>query len=479
MMPPTTTQKSISREFSDGNKALAAAQGFEFLPSDYITPRAVCISRNYFFLNPVMKIYRKKFQGGFTIMHKTVVRNQAYRVASFTTVQRHNERENDEYFNGDVELERAKFNVHFCQYFNANGERETYHQTFSRLLDEGKIVKRGTKPDAKLFCELVYDINTSYFDERGGYEFAKKYFAEAYRQAVKEIGSEDYIISAVLHADEKNSRLSEQLGRSVYHYHLHVVYVPVVQKEILWSKRTKDKSLVGKVKEVIPQISQAKKWPLRQRGEHDGKTVTLNSYSFLQDRYYEHMKAAGFDGFERGERGSTTEHLEVLDYKIKQDTLHAEALAAKILAQENVAAENEKRISAQEKKIKSMKGKVLTAKQIEKIPVKISRPMLGGDDTVTMQKNDWEKVKKIALTQAQTDAQFQTAVSENAALKKEYKKLREKVTELEHSNKEKFIERATKDAELYNLKNDVAKIPQEVWNTYTKTQQKSHQQEVR
>jgi hypothetical protein len=293
-------------------------------------------------------------------MHKTVVRNQAYRVASFTTVQRHNERENDEYFNGDVELERAKFNVHFCQHFNASGQRETYHQTFSRLLDEGKIVKRGTKSDAKLFCELVYDINTSYFDERGGYEFAKKYFAEAYQQAVKEIGSEDYIISAVLHADEKNSRLSEQLGRSVYHYHLHVVYVPVVQKEILWSKRTKDKSLVGKVKEVIPQISQAKKWPLRQRGEHDGKTVTLNSYSFLQDRYYEHMKAAGFDGFERGERGSTTEHLEVLDYKIKQDTLHAEALAAKILAQENVAAENEKRISAQEKKIKSMKALLFT-----------------------------------------------------------------------------------------------------------------------
>jgi hypothetical protein len=63
---------------------------------------------------------------------------------------------------------------------------------------------------------------------------------------------------------------------------LHVVYVPVVQKEILWSKRTKDKSLVGKIKEVIPQISHSKKWAMRVPVERDGKTIVLNSYSLLQ-----------------------------------------------------------------------------------------------------------------------------------------------------------------------------------------------------
>ena len=115
--------------------------------------------------------------------HKTVVRNKAYQTKSFTTVERHNERKNEEYFNGDVELERAKLNVHFKRNFRDDGTVETYQETFNRLLAEKKIVKHGTKPDAKLFCELVYDINTTYFDERGGYEFAKKYFDEAYRQA--------------------------------------------------------------------------------------------------------------------------------------------------------------------------------------------------------------------------------------------------------------------------------------------------------
>jgi len=53
--------------------------------------------------------------------------------------------------------------------------------------------------------------------------------------------------------------------------------------------------------------------------ERNGKTIIVNSYSLLQDRFYEHMRAAGFDGFERGERSSTKEHLDVLDYKIQQD----------------------------------------------------------------------------------------------------------------------------------------------------------------
>jgi uncharacterized coiled-coil DUF342 family protein len=280
--------------------------------------------------------------------HKSVVRNQACQVSSFSVRERHNERKNDEYYNGDVQLDRAHLNVHFRRCFKEDGSPETYHETFNRLLAEGKIVKHGTKADAKLFCEMVFDINTTYFDERGGYEYAKSFFEEAYRLAVKEAGSEDYIISAVMHADERNARLSEQLGRDVYHYHLHVVYVPVVEKKLYFRKNNKNPELAGKLKEVIPQISQANKWPLRVPIERDGKTYTVNSYSLLQDRYHDHMRAAGYDGFERGERGSTTEHLEVLEYKIKQDTANAKDLAADIKQKEKQIAKLDGQIAVKD-----------------------------------------------------------------------------------------------------------------------------------
>ncbi len=174
---------------------------------------------------------------------------------------------------------------------------------------------------------MVFDVNTSYFEQHGSFEYAKDFFAEAYKMAVQEVGGEQYILSAVMHADERNKSLSEELNRDVYHYHLHVVYIPVVEKEIRWTKRCKDKALVGTVKEVIHQVSHSKKWAsvkaLDENGEpirtEDGKAVLIPSYSLLQDRFFDHMKNAGFKDFERGIRGSTTQHLSVLDYKIQQD----------------------------------------------------------------------------------------------------------------------------------------------------------------
>ena len=73
----------------------------------------------------------------------------------------------------------------------------------------------------------------------------------AYKSAIEIVDGEQYILSAVMHADERNRAMSDALGKDVYHYHLHVVYIPVVEKQILWSKRCKDKSLVGTVKEII------------------------------------------------------------------------------------------------------------------------------------------------------------------------------------------------------------------------------------
>lgn len=54
------------------------------------------------------------------------------------------------------------------------------------------------------FCELIFDVNSAYFYNHGGYEFAKQFYADAYEAAVKIIGSEQYILSAVMHADERN-----------------------------------------------------------------------------------------------------------------------------------------------------------------------------------------------------------------------------------------------------------------------------------
>lgn len=173
--------------------------------------------------------------------------------------------------------------------------------------------------------------------------------------AVQEVGGEQYILSAVMHADERNKSLSEELGRDVYHYHLHVVYIPVMDKEIRWTKRCKDEALVGTVKEVIHQVSHSKKWAsvkaLDENGEpirtEDGKAVLIPSYSLLQDRFFEHMRYAGFKDFERGVRGSTTQHLSVLDYKLQQDNAKLTRIEQEVEAQQKELATVSKQLTVE------------------------------------------------------------------------------------------------------------------------------------
>jgi len=158
---------------------------------------------------------------------RTVARNQDLETpADVAKVQEHNEREKDSYSNQDIVPERTSLNVHF------KAPTDDYVKMFEQMEQDGVISTRGLKPDAVKYGELVFDVNSAYFYNHGGYEFAKQFYADAYKAAAEIVGGEQYILSAVMHADERNRAMSEALGEDVYHYHLHVVYIPVVEKQM-------------------------------------------------------------------------------------------------------------------------------------------------------------------------------------------------------------------------------------------------------
>lgn len=339
---------------------------------------------------------------------RSVVRNEAYRKTAVGIRERHNERKNQEYSNPDIVKDRSYLNIHFK---NCDG---SYADTFDRMLVDGTISTRGLQPDAKVIDELIFDVNTAYFDRNGGYEYAKNFFSEAYRLAVKEAGGEQYILSAVMHADERNRALSEQLGRDVFHYHMHVVYIPIVDKEIKWSKRCKDPALVGTTKEIIKQVSHSKKWPkLKQLDKNgrpvlsrNGKTVLVNSYSLLQDRFFEHMRAAGYTDFERGERGSTAEHLDVLDYKIQQEEARADALNQSV-------EKKQAQLSGLQEKISVTKQTVATFSEISGM----TKKTIGGN--VQLSPADWKTVFGLAKKGVTAESEITDLKKELAATRKD------------------------------------------------------------
>ena len=378
-------------------------------------------------------------------IHRTVARNQDLETpADVAKVQEHNEREKDSYSNQDIVPERTALNVHF------KSPTDDYVKMFEQMEQDGVISTRGLKPDAIKYGELVFDVNSAYFYNYGGYEFAKQFYADAYKAAVEIVGGEQYILSAVMHADERNRAMSEALGEEVYHYHLHVVYIPVVEKQILWSKRCKDEALRGTVKEVITQVSRSKKWESKPVLGEDGnpmlnakgKKILKSSYSVLQDDFFNFMRNAGYTDVERGERGSTEEHLTVTQFKVQAEQQRLEAVTGQVAqaerSLENAKAATEKqkkKLEALQKETKTAKTVALTVQDIEAMGKKAT---FGNNITLTPDEcrtlKDYavssfaEKAEKIKYKQKfeQAEKSAKTWKQRYDALHEQYQELKKK-----------------------------------------------------
>ena len=120
----------------------------------------------------------------------------------------------------DIDTTQTYRNIHF------KAPTGSYAAMFDQMIADGIISTRGLKADAVKYGELIFDVNSAYFHNHGGYEYAKQFYTDAYKAAVEIVGGEQYILSAVMHADERNRDMSGALGQDVDHYHLHVVYIP-------------------------------------------------------------------------------------------------------------------------------------------------------------------------------------------------------------------------------------------------------------
>ena len=333
---------------------------------------------------------------------RTVARNQDIETADdLAKVQEHNEREKDSYSNQDIVPERSSLNIHFKE------PTAGYEEMFTQMEQDKVISTRGLKADAVKYGELVFDVNSAYFYNHGGYEFAKQFYADAYKAAVEIVGGEQYILSAVMHADERNRAMSEALGEDVYHYHLHVVYIPVVEKQILWSKRCKDESLRGTVKETITQVSRSKKWESKPVLNEDGspmlngkgKKILKSSYSVLQDDFFNFMRNVGYTDVERGERGSTEEHLTVTQFKVQAERQRLEAVTGQVAQAEQsledtkvATAKQKKKLEALQKETKAARAIALTVQDIEAMGKKATF-----GNNITLTPDECDTLKRYAV----------------------------------------------------------------------------------
>ncbi len=190
---------------------------------------------------------------------RTTVRNVNLSETKIANTQRHNEREKDSYRNEDIVPERTAYNIH---YKTPTG---SYSEMFAQMEASKTISTRGLKEDADHYGELIFDVNSVYFHNHGGYEFAKKFYADAYKAAIEIVGGEQYILSAVMHADERNRAMSEALGKSAANKY-------VLQEK----KESKLQKALDAAKKMITDLTEELKTVKAELAQHKSITGKLN-----------------------------------------------------------------------------------------------------------------------------------------------------------------------------------------------------------
>ena len=191
-------------------------------------------------------------------------------------VERHNERRNKNYSNKDIDPSRTYMNYHLKE-----PREDSYEKEFYRIKQEydlkGNLRLTGKKQSTVL-CEFMITSDKQFFD-RLGEERTRNFFRDAYRFVMHMVGGEQFVVSAVVHMDEKTP-------------HMHVTFIPTV---------------AGKDRKGTPcrRVNASEFWKGR------------DSYSRLQDEYYSWITSCGYT-LERGTKGSTAEHLSVEEYKVKK-----------------------------------------------------------------------------------------------------------------------------------------------------------------
>ncbi len=114
-----------------------------------------------------------------------------------------------------------------------------------------------------------------------------------------------------------------------------------------------------------------------------GKPVLRKSYSILQDDFYNAMQDAGYTDLERGERGSSEEHLTVTQFKVKREQERLNTLTER-------TEEKAQEAAALEKKLQHIQRQQADVNAVEQIEAK---PAMLSTTKVTLERREYEALK--------------------------------------------------------------------------------------
>ena len=271
-----------------------------------------------------------------------------YKSGNVFGLQKHNQRENENYSNMDIDKARTPLNYDLINNGNIN-----YLKTVKTIIEENRASQRAIRKDATVYCECIISSDSAFF-EKLTEDRQKEFFKNSLDYLKDKIG-EEFIISANVHLDETTP-------------HMHVGFVPMIENS-LSAKKLIDRKFLREVQDQLPA----------------------------------HLKNLGFD-IQRGVEGSKRKHKDTKEFKKELDR-ELEKKYKDINNIEIYKAELEHKIEQLESKLnlktmeydevtKILSKNSLVMYQIQEMKVE---PIMFSSDKVKIDKEDFKKLKDSAL----------------------------------------------------------------------------------
>lgn len=288
-------------------------------------------------------------------MSYAVCRMQKMKSHDLKGIQFHNQRERESKTNPDIDKDKSNENFDFI-----NDENIDYNERVKEIIDSQKTGTRKTRKDAVLVNELLVTSGREFFEGLDPAE-QKRFFEESFKLFSERYGEQN-IAYATVHNDEKTP-------------HLHIGVVPM------------------------------------RDGKLQGKNVfNRQELLWIQSKFPEHMQKLGFD-LERGEKGSTREHIETQEFK--KQTLEKEI----DFLEKNITHKKDE-LTAFSEKVDSDLA-VPARRQMKNIEVPTGEKTLFGKEKTKTEKKPTENV----IISEQDYKKMVTAARDNEKLKTHLKHL--------------------------------------------------------
>jgi len=252
-------------------------------------------------------------------MSYSIVRVSKIKSGTNTTgIQKHVQRENNNYENEDIDHSKTHLN-----YDLVNDNKQNFNNLIEQKIEQNYTGKRKIRTDAVKHIDGLITSDNEFFDNQTP-EDTKRFFEHAKSFLEQEYGK-DNLLYATVHMDEKTP-------------HMHYGVVPITD-----DGRLSAKEVVGNKKALTE----------------------------FQDRFNEHVKQRGYD-LERGQSRQVTnaKHEQMSQYKQKTE-YHKQEYTRESQKLDHIKQKNDKLMQEYQKSLETLKTPI-------NVPYKLEKEKVGG-----------------------------------------------------------------------------------------------------